>query len=288
MLGHPKYEENDIVRFTSTSADGKEQEREGSIAIIDAYGTFEQNKEVSYDIYNNKENILYKHVIEPLVTFVRKGAEEESLKYFYNVRRSHEDLLMSVSYLREFGTGDELKKPFLYLRPLRESDKDDLQRMMDDQEVYKYVPTFVPERKYKTAEEFIRNVYYDELNVSCTFAIIEVLNANFEYFCGLVELYYFKEIKDEVYIGIRIPKVSWHDHVAKRVISTLCPYLLLQTNIKTIKATTMVDNDAVNGLLENAKFNKVEEAEEDWGFESKVPVYKWTLSLFDEGMNETD
>ena len=61
MLGHPKYAYGDKVKFT---IDGKEII--GTIEIIDAYGTFEQNREVSYDIMVKGEpwNMLYKHITE--------------------------------------------------------------------------------------------------------------------------------------------------------------------------------------------------------------------------------
>ena len=45
MLGKPKFNYDDYVKFT---IDGTEVM--GQIYIIDAYGTFEQNEEVSYDI----------------------------------------------------------------------------------------------------------------------------------------------------------------------------------------------------------------------------------------------
>ena len=84
MLGKPKYDYNDIVKFKIRMFEGTpEREVEGSIAIIDRYGTFEQNEEVSYDVYSTEDNILYKHIPESQLTFVRKGTEEESLDYQY-------------------------------------------------------------------------------------------------------------------------------------------------------------------------------------------------------------
>ncbi len=62
MLGHPKFNYHDIVEF---QIDG--EILVGVIEIIDAYGTFFQNEEVSYDIYVKKNNTLYKHIIESKV-----------------------------------------------------------------------------------------------------------------------------------------------------------------------------------------------------------------------------
>lgn len=55
----PKYDYDDVVKFKID-----DQTFEGVVYIIDRYGTFEQNEEPSYDVYNKSQNILYKHVRE--------------------------------------------------------------------------------------------------------------------------------------------------------------------------------------------------------------------------------
>lgn len=62
MRGKPKYNHNDVVAFEFNG-----ETKIGTIAIIDAYGTIEQNTEVSYDIFVEDENCLYKHIVESLV-----------------------------------------------------------------------------------------------------------------------------------------------------------------------------------------------------------------------------
>ena len=54
----PDYKCGDIVEFS-----WGEERKTGSIAIVDANGTFEQNEEPSYDIRVEGEG-LYKHVRE--------------------------------------------------------------------------------------------------------------------------------------------------------------------------------------------------------------------------------
>lgn len=71
MLGKPKYKCGDIVKFKFDNTI-----KEGVIAIVDKYGTFEDNSDVSYDILVKSENTLYKHFQEPLV--VEKLGETES------------------------------------------------------------------------------------------------------------------------------------------------------------------------------------------------------------------
>lgn len=79
-MNAPKYDYDDIVTF---EIDGKTIH--GSIYIIDAYGTFEQNEEPSYDIYVKEDtgyNCLYKHIRESWITgFIGKGKSiEDSIK----------------------------------------------------------------------------------------------------------------------------------------------------------------------------------------------------------------
>lgn len=62
MLGKPKYSRDEVVTFELNG-----ETKIGTIAIIDAYGTIEQNAEVSYDIFVENENCLYKHIVESLV-----------------------------------------------------------------------------------------------------------------------------------------------------------------------------------------------------------------------------
>lgn len=67
MLGNPKYNIGDEVTFSIMNRKGVECDFTGNIVIIDRYGTFENNTDVSYDILvKNVDNncILYKHVIE--------------------------------------------------------------------------------------------------------------------------------------------------------------------------------------------------------------------------------
>lgn len=57
-----KFKLDDKVTFTSEN-----EVKEGTIFIVDRYGTFEQNVEPSYDILVESENCLYKHIVQSKV-----------------------------------------------------------------------------------------------------------------------------------------------------------------------------------------------------------------------------
>ena len=75
-LGKPKYNAGEEVCFVWGK--DKNQEAKGRICIIDAYGTWEQQKEVSYDILGSKsedpnKRILFKHIKESEIVSIKKN-----------------------------------------------------------------------------------------------------------------------------------------------------------------------------------------------------------------------
>lgn len=62
MIGNPIFTYGDIVKFRI-----EEEIRTGEIIVVDSYGTMEQSEEVSYDIRNGEERMLYKHIRESYI-----------------------------------------------------------------------------------------------------------------------------------------------------------------------------------------------------------------------------
>ena len=69
--GNPRYMRGDIVRMKWDDA-----EKIGKISVVDAYGTFGQNEEPSYDIFVEEDNCIYKHIMESEI--LGKIASEEA------------------------------------------------------------------------------------------------------------------------------------------------------------------------------------------------------------------
>lgn len=63
----PKYNYDDTISFKIIDEDNVEHILTGKVYIIDRYGTFEQNEEVSYDIMVDDyfgQPCLFKHIRE--------------------------------------------------------------------------------------------------------------------------------------------------------------------------------------------------------------------------------
>lgn len=62
MIGKPKFKIGDEVCF-----EWEGEIKVGVVFVVDAYGTFFDDSDASYDIKVEKENMLYKHFTEKLV-----------------------------------------------------------------------------------------------------------------------------------------------------------------------------------------------------------------------------
>ena len=67
MIGYPKYTYKEQVYFYIEDIDNQPKKTYGEVYIIDAYGTFFDDSDVSYDIYVPDTDILYKHIPEKYV-----------------------------------------------------------------------------------------------------------------------------------------------------------------------------------------------------------------------------
>lgn len=64
MIGKPKFNYKDQVYFYMEDEDNKSKKVYGEIYIIDKYGTFFDDSDVSYDVYASEHDVLYKHIPE--------------------------------------------------------------------------------------------------------------------------------------------------------------------------------------------------------------------------------
>ena len=63
MKGKPIFKLGEFVQF-----EWRGETIVGEVWVVDAYGTFFQTKEPSYDIFSKEKNMLYKHIEESLVS----------------------------------------------------------------------------------------------------------------------------------------------------------------------------------------------------------------------------
>ena len=164
-----------------------------------------------------------------------------------------------------------LKGERVILRQIMDEDAAPLQELAKNRRVYRYLPTFLFEQKYEDIHEVIRKLYTECFQESI---ILGVYLGN--RFCGLAEMYGYRDEIHKISIGYRLNDSFWGKGIATEIVDLLVGYLYQETDIEIITASTMVENQASAKVLRKNGFDLVVSgAEEDWGYPSPTLADKW-------------
>ena len=164
-----------------------------------------------------------------------------------------------------------LENPRIILRAVTEADAGALQEMTDSLAVYRYLPTFLFEKKYPDIHYVIRHLYDECFRESIILGIYENNT-----FCGLAEMYGYRDELHKISVGYRLMESCWGRGIATEALGLMVEYLYNDTDIEIITASTMVSNQAsANVLRKNGFAMVVHAADEDWGYEEPTPTDKW-------------
>ena len=148
-----------------------------------------------------------------------------------------------------------------------------LRELVNDDKAYRYLPTFLYEKSSDDLVQVIGGLYTECFRQSIILGIFR----NDE-FCGIAELYGYREEVGKISVGYRLISRYWGQGIATRVLGMMTDYLLNETDIDIITASTMVENKVSARVLEKNGFIRVSSGyEEDWGYEKPVAVDKWIL-----------
>ena len=167
-----------------------------------------------------------------------------------------------------------LKGERVTLRELTLDDADDLREMTADEEVYRYLPTFLFEKKYDDAQEVITKLYDECIKDSLILGVFME-----DQFCGLAEIYGYRPSIGKACIGCRLIKAAWGKGIAAEVLELLLNYLMYETDIEIIAASTMSDNKMSPYPLSKLGFKRVARGVyKDWGYEHPIKTDIWVCS----------
>ena len=159
----------------------------------------------------------------------------------------------------------------LCLKPLSLSDADDLRKLTREEAVYRYLPTFLFEKKYSQPKDVILRLYDEGLTDSLILGIFMEKR-----FCGLIEVYGFRAPIRKASVGYRLLQEEWGKGIASEALKIMIDELLLVRGIEIITASTMPENAASAHVLLKNDFILVNHAvEEDWGFTTATLADKW-------------
>ncbi|MBR3267864.1 MAG: GNAT family N-acetyltransferase [Oscillospiraceae bacterium] len=163
----------------------------------------------------------------------------------------------------------------MILEQISDRDADALRQMVQNDLVYRYLPTFLFERKYSDPHEVIRNLYGDIFLSKESLILGVYLPANRQ-FCGLAEFYGFKDSLHKTCIGYRLSDRFWGRGIATETVSLMVDYLYTKTDTEIITASTMIENHASSRVLQkNGFLMTASSVPEDWGYPNPTIADKW-------------
>lgn len=157
------------------------------------------------------------------------------------------------------------------LRPLEPSDAESLRELTEDEEVYRYLPTFLYEKKYEDKAYVIEHLYDECIKDSLILGVFMD-----DSFCGLAEIYGYRRSLSKVSVGYRLLQNCWGKGIATETLGVMVKYLMEEKNIRIITASTMVKNTAsANVLKKNGFKHMTYTIFENWGYYYPIKTEKW-------------
>ena len=202
---------------------------------------------------------------------------------FRNEKESCEKLKLfdEIPYIR--GERIELKR-------LVPSDALKLKELTDNENVYRYLPTFLFEKQFDDPGEAIEKMYeglfgnreslilgiFLRVGEGGSVSGREKPSGERGIFCGLAEYYGFKDALHKTCLGYRLLESFWGRGIASGTVELMIDYLYSKTDTEIITASTMVENKASERVLSKNGFIMTAAAvEEDWGYEDPTITDKW-------------
>lgn len=163
----------------------------------------------------------------------------------------------------------------IVLSKIVSSDVSGLVELTSNDNVYKYLPTFLFEKHFDDMNDVANNIYGDVfLSKESLFLGIRLKGS--DELAGLAEFYGYKDSIHKISIGYRLIERFWGKHIASTVVGAMVEYLSSKTDIEIITASTMVANKASARVLEKNDFDLVVSGVgEDWGYDEPVATDKW-------------
>ena len=159
----------------------------------------------------------------------------------------------------------------LILKGLTRDDAPALQELVDSPGIYRYLPTFLFEKQYPDVRYVIDHLYDECWKESIILGVFEE-----DAFCGLAEMYGYRDPIHKISVGYRLLERCWGRGIASDALGIMIDYLYNETDIEIITASTMVENQASARVLTKNGFQMVVHAvDEDWGFERPTVADKW-------------
>ena len=166
----------------------------------------------------------------------------------------------------------------LILRKITTDDREALQEMAQNNNVYRYEPTYLLEQQYSDMDQLVQDLYGKYFEEKQNLFLGIYTKDDPDELCGLAEFYDYRDHLHMVSIGVRLREKYWKGGICTESATLMINYLFNQTDIEIIMASTMADNKASAHILEKLGFTTTNSIrKEDWGYDESTDAYQWFL-----------
>lgn len=159
----------------------------------------------------------------------------------------------------------------LELNRLTADDAGALRELAESDDVYRYLPTFLFEKKYDDADYVISRMYDEALRESLILGIFSDGE-----FCGLAEFYGYRAPLLKISVGYRLLPRFWGKGIATKTLGLMIDLVFSRTDVKIITASIMPENQASAAVLRKNGFRcAAHRVPENWGYALPTMAEKW-------------
>ena len=194
--------------------------------------------------------------------------------------------------MKLFDEYPEIRGERIRIRRMRTEDAPALQRLAENRNVYRYLPTFLYEQKYADKEEAIARMdeecFRTKESILLAICLTEgAKEADAAPMIGIAEIYNYEENKGKASIGCRLDEPYWGRGLAAEAIGLLRDYLMDCTDLRTITAHIRRENVASARSAEKMGFlNKYPDLWQDWGYGELCHADKYVFKRSWLGLDE--
>ena len=165
----------------------------------------------------------------------------------------------------------------IILKKMTTDDVGALKKMVANENVYRYLPTFLFELYDQDMEKaiYFSNTTAFEKRYGIFLGIYLKSDSCF---CGIVEVYHYIPEERKVSLGYRLAEEYWGKGIATKAAALIIEYLYKNTDIEIIAASHITENQQSGKVLEKLGFKRIAAGvEEKWGYKEGKIVDKWSL-----------
>lgn len=180
-----------------------------------------------------------------------------------------------------FETFPHIRNNHIIIKKMVEGDVDDLMKITNNPNVYRYITPFLYKKSRGTLLTAIRNLGGRDFDRKKMIIAGIYLSEKPNNLIGLAEMFDYKKRLNQITIGYRINESYWHRGIATDAVRLIVEYLCSDLCVQKLKAFVMPENVFSEIVLIKNGFKKEPDTvqEKNWGGKETVDLNVFTYTV---------